>query len=350
MSDEGPVLLLITGAGASTKLGRQEDIPMMAQWSSILSRALEQEEPGLSSVLGLEPDLASQEFEQALGSFLQWARILPLTSNLKGIGGTPLGSSTNEVVEWLNRSMQRIDTVIRVLHQTIYTEFGQAAVDREKTRRAYHRFLSHLGEDVRLICATTNYDQSIELGLELNNRSPRDGFATPYWGLTDTLKVHGLIDDSIGGGQTPVLHLHGSVGWYRNEEGHAIREPADRQFNPSVGQPVLLPPDPEKEPFNDAVVAEIWNEFASALAVATHILCIGHSLNDSALVRAIQSAITARTTSIRIAVTSKDVSVYSNEMFPGASVHIDRLAFGPSMESDSETSATLSRLNGWLRQ
>ena len=63
----------------------------------------------------------------------------------------------------------------------------------------------------------------------------------------------------------------------------------EQPYNPTLGTPVFLPPDPLKDPSNDANVAGIWSEFETALASATHILILGHSLNDEPLIRAIES-------------------------------------------------------------
>ena len=46
----------------------------------------------------------------------------------------------------------------------------------------------------------------------------------------------------------------------------------------------MLYPDPEKDPTRDSLVRTLWDEFDTALDGATHVLVIGHSLHDPALV------------------------------------------------------------------
>lgn len=85
---------------------------------------------------------------------------------------------------------------------------------------------------------------------------------------------------------TPVLHLHGAVGWYASD-GTVRDHFADQPFHASLGTPVVLYPDPDKDPTSTAVVAELWTEFPAALAWADHVLVLGHSLHDPALIRAL---------------------------------------------------------------
>jgi len=86
----------------------------------------------------------------------------------------------------------------------------------------------------------------------------------------------------------PVLHLHGAVGWYE-QDGQVYDRSGDLPFNPTLGAPVVLYPDPDKDPTSDAAVDKLWREFREALDRASHVLVIGHSLNDPALVRALNA-------------------------------------------------------------
>jgi hypothetical protein len=86
-----------------------------------------------------------------------------------------------------------------------------------------------------------------------------------------------------------VLHLHGAVGWYQRADGSIAQQPPDQGYNPTLGTPVFLPPDPAKDPSNDAAVSAIWSQFEEALRGATHLLVVGHSLRDEPLVRAVGS-------------------------------------------------------------
>lgn len=71
-------------------------------------------------------------------------------------------------------------------------------------------------------------------------------------------------------------------------QGAVKRHAANEPFNPTLGTPVVLYPDPNKEPLKEAVVNKLWTEFRIALQAAHRILVIGHSLHDPALVAALQ--------------------------------------------------------------
>jgi hypothetical protein len=62
---------------------------------------------------------------------------------------------------------------------------------------------------------------------------------------TSVLSPNGLVAEADLD-TVPVLHLHGAVGWYRTRRGIEIH-PADQPYNPALGQPALLMPDPGKD-------------------------------------------------------------------------------------------------------
>ena len=76
------------------------------------------------------------------------------------------------------------------------------------------------------------------------------------------------------------------MGWYERD-GEVLRHGADETYNRTLGTPVILYPDPEKDPTRDAAAQALWHEFGRALEGATHVLVLGHSLNDPALVHAL---------------------------------------------------------------
>lgn len=64
-------LVIITGAGASMKLGADGvDILLMTDWVNSLIAALDEAIPGIAGHLGLVPNLAGNEFERGLGEYL----------------------------------------------------------------------------------------------------------------------------------------------------------------------------------------------------------------------------------------------------------------------------------------
>lgn len=170
----------------------------------------------------------------------------------------------------------------------VYREFGRLSINTEKARSAYGGLLDKLGfPEARVVFSTTNYDTSIEVGLQAIGTIPNDGFPPTSWERPFLTPV-GMVDwDSGHKGSVPVLHLHGAVGWYFEPKGQIARQYPDQSYNPSLGVPAILPPDPNKEPTSSPFVGVIWSEFIRALQGSTHVLILGHSLNDRALMKTV---------------------------------------------------------------
>jgi len=201
-----------------------------------------------------------------------------------------------------------------------------------------------LGDDAIFVYATTNYDVSIEVGLRGAGFNPHDGFAQVGW-ESPVLSLDDLIDwDNAHASREPVLHLHGAVGWYRQSDGRIVRQFPDQPYNPTLGSPVVLPPDPNKDPVSDSSVALIWDRFRAALRGATHILVVGHSLNDTPLVNVLREA----SANAHLAVTHRPDDDDSSEriyrLFPGDKVRAIPMRFGPDLETDADL------VNQWLGQ
>jgi hypothetical protein len=201
-----------------------------------------------------------------------------------------------------------------------------------------------LGEDATFVYATTNYDVSIEVGLREAGYKPHDGFASVGW-ESPVLSLDDLIDWETGhGNREPVLHLHGAVGWYRQLDGKIVPQFPDRPYNPTLGSPVVLPPDPNKDPVSDSSVALIWDRFRAALRSATHVLVVGHSLNDTPLVNVLREA----SANAHLAATHLPNDADSGErirrLFPGGRVRPIPMRFGPDLVSDVDL------LDQWLAQ
>jgi hypothetical protein len=226
----------------------------MADWATALIERIDRDEPDLAKAMGLVEDLEAEEFEEILGAFMQWHRVaMPLVDRFKGIGGPRPGSWTSEVPSWIDGSNRRAVTVIEALRDSLFQNFGRQKIDATKAEAAYKRLLDLLGEDSTFVVATTNYDPAIEIGLLQMKLNPNDGFRTRSRWDTPTLDVTGLVDwGSRHDDQVPVLHLHGAVGWYQRADGSIAQQPPDQGYNPTLGTPVFLPPDPAKDPSNDA--------------------------------------------------------------------------------------------------
>ncbi len=302
----------------------------MHDWANALCAALDATEASLASACHLAPGMTGEGFEQALGLLLRWQQVQWLEERFQDLGGPHAGSHTNHVVESRQKMTSRLNQIMQTVNQTLYDQFGQDRVDDHRAAQAYGALLQPF-DTSDLVVATTNYDRAGEAGLEELGLKPDTGFRNAP-GRTPRLNVRGLVN-SRAAGVTPYLHLHGSVGWYERE-GIVHDHAADQPFNSTLGTPVVLYPDPNKDPTNDAIVSDLWVEFRSALDGADHVLVVGHSLHDPALTMAIQTAKPQK-----LAVTYFDDSEVEqiNKVLPSA-IPV-RLDFGPELDGDMATIA-----------
>ena len=280
-------LLLITGAGASRELAYEgETMPLMGDWSEQLYAALDEREPGLALACGLKPMLSGPDFERTMGELLRWRQDQYLAEKFRPLAALDLGARVPELEDGFKRTEIRLTNIMEVLNTSLYRQFGQNRVDEERASSAYGWLLSQLGSP-ELVVATTNYDRSAEAGLRQLGHTVATGFH-PLGERAPVFRPRGLLRGAAEA--TPVLHLHGAVGWYAtggNVEDHF----ADRVFNATLGSPVVLYPDPDKDPTTEVFVGDLWEEFReAALEWADHILVIGHSLSDPPVVRVLQLA------------------------------------------------------------
>ena len=274
-------LLLITGAGASRNLGANENpMPLMPDWSNALCEALDEAERGLAAACGLEQDMTGPHFEECLGLLLRWDQMRYLEKRFRGLGTDQVGGERSGVVKARDLTDRRMNVVKETVNRSLYDQFGQPRVDDKLAATAYKSLLKQLG-DPELILATTNYDHAGESALTSLGHEVDDGFRdlprrTPKLAPVDMIANRGS--------KTPVIHLHGAVGWYE-KDGNVVKHYPDQPYNPSLGTPVVLYPDPEKDPTSDAVASELWTEFRRAITNTRAILVLGHSLHDPMLVR-----------------------------------------------------------------
>jgi SIR2-like protein len=232
-------------------------------------------------------ELLALKFETNLGLLLRWQQVRHLEERFQDLGGPHAGSHLGQIEEARRYIDNRMGTVLEAINVTLYEQFGQRRIDDDKASEAFRVLLKHLG-DPEIVLATTNYDRAGETALATLGHTVDTGFRhrpnrTPV-----------LEPAELGfGTRTPVIHLHGAVGWYERD-GSVGDFHADQPFNPSLGTPVVLYPDPDKDPTNDAVVSLLWAEFNNALIEADSVLVIGHSLHDPALVRALRRVTSAK--------------------------------------------------------
>jgi hypothetical protein len=285
--------LLITGAGASVDFGKEDGrLPLMPQWSDALVKKLGTVGNYLDAT-GLENDLNGAEFELRLGRFLREAsalrqirRLLELSLNLQQL---QFQLNREQILGWHDAATFHLTEIENLIHQSLYELFGPTAIDSFAARAPYEALLSRLrlGPRSSLVCATTNYDPILEGALDLMGRLPDFGVGAPVIGSHDpVLQVEGLLDGLPR--YTPVLHLHGRVGWYRREaDGNQARSTGAATHERGYGSPVVVLPDPEKA-YQDVLLIDLWREFATALRRAQKVFILGHSLNDATLVQAIR--------------------------------------------------------------
>lgn len=324
-------LVLITGAGASRRLGQDRPMPLIADWCDSLVDALDKVEPGLSGVLLLEKGMSGEAFERALGEFLGWWREFHLTERFVQVGRIDSSGTFSDVFRWIELAKQRVPRIVRAINESLWDEFGLHRVDVDAASNAYRelcRALKALPGEARtqLFSATTNYDRSGEAAWDAVGFRPDDGSRRRHVGGSHWLEVEQVQlwkpDNTV-----PHLHLHGAVGWYRDERRGVCVEPADQEFD-DRRVPAVLYPDPIKDPLNqtDVDVHLLWGKLVDALREASHVLVLGHSLHDRSLVTALENAVTEKP--LRLAVT-----FYSED--PNGSDGIQRAIEGSALAKNS---------------
>ena len=287
-------MLLVTGAGASRNLGDPERpaLPLMADWSESLCTALDDEHEGLAAACALRPGMDGEEFEKALGLLLLWKRVQWLEERFAQLGGRPIGNVAEPIVQAREVTKERFEMVMRVINDTLYREFGLGRVDDDRATEAYQALFDKLDVST-LVVATTNYDRAGEVALTNLGWQVEEGFRrvphrTPEFDVQRLAKAREVRLEGSSK-YAAYIHLHGSVGWYV-ADGKVREYPGDQDFNATLGTPVVLYPDPDKDPTSDAIVSDLWREFHAALNEVDHVLVLGHSLHDPALVRAIRES------------------------------------------------------------
>jgi hypothetical protein len=276
-------LVIVAGAGASTYLGKEEALPLMDGWAHALRAELNLREEGLADSIGLKEGISGEDFETRLGELFRWRDLRGLNARFRSLGSDPLGADEPSVLDAESREKRRMSEIMDAINTTLFRLFGAVAIDEAKAVDAYDGLLEVLGRPKDLVMVTTNYDPAIELALSGLGMRPETGFErTP--GKPPHLEPEGMVERLREiPGTVPVLHLHGAVGWYE-KKGQVLEHHQHLPFEHSNGRPVVLYPDPEKDPTRDSLVHALWDEFKAALRDATHVLVIGHSLHDPALV------------------------------------------------------------------
>lgn len=293
-------LVLITGAGASREFGeRDKPLPLMADWSDALVDKLWKTNTSTSylEMTGLEKSLPGEKFEERLGTFLRQVQAFPSVSKLiaqsMNLPSTPESLKAEGALDkWFNDLKFHHKQITEIINQSLYDLFANAHLNVDGAAKAYETLLTVLEikpQSNSLVVATTNYDPLAEATLQ------KLGYL-PDWGMSAYarskeelfINVHNILDGMPR--YTPVLHLHGRVGWYRRAgEDNRVFAQWDSQYSPGNPEiPVVMVPDPDKVYDGDGVINTLWDQFTQALSRAKLVFVLGHSLNDKRLVHALR--------------------------------------------------------------
>jgi hypothetical protein len=242
--------------------------------------------PGFLEVTRLGKQLDGPEFERRLGAFLQAYRAMPRIERILNATATFPNVQLHEqqIQTWFDNSRFALDQVVGGIYKVAFEQFAQERVAVSYATMAYDSLFKALGIDgsTRVVVATTNYDVIAEnaieeIGRRTDNGSPRN----------PNLPVR--VDNLLEGGSyhVPVLHLHGCLGWYRRRDDDALIAFGGSRYEPQMGTPVMVLPDPEKSYGDDPAIRSLWDQFGDALRAARRVLIMGHSLNDQLLVQRI---------------------------------------------------------------
>lgn len=288
-------LVMVTGAGASREFGvNGVKLPLMGDWSDALVSKLGAAGQYLQAT-GLRREMPGEAFEAQLGKFLKQVEAFRQVKDLlvpsvqfQDFGpATQMMSATGVLDQWYSQAVGHFDRIIEMIRESLYELFADPSADLDAAASAYGGLFQSLGigPGESLVYATTNYDSIGEHAILRNG-------GLPDWGQPPTLgneaelrlAVPGLLNGL--GRYVPVLHLHGRVGWYRHGDGRVYATTVTRHQE-GFGIPIVMLPDPDKVYDQDDVINSLWQQFAEALARAKRVLVLGHSLNDSFLLRAL---------------------------------------------------------------
>jgi hypothetical protein len=285
-------LVLITGAGASAPFGANgATLPQMQGWVSALCRKLMQSDSNYLTLTGLSESLSGPQFEEVLGDYLHKVQAFDAIEDFVGltvpfVNLTP-PLSRESLTQWHGTVQFKLKMVNNLIHESLYEQFGQARDLRAATSAYSELFeaLRVLSETASIVVATTNYDPIAEEVLAMQGRLPDWGQPPMVHPVTDApLDVKNLVSGRSR--FTPVLHLHGRIGWYIRQDDKPYGL-ATEKHSEQFGTPIVILPDPQKDYGADALINALWREFEVALGRAKRVFILGHSLNDVPLRRAL---------------------------------------------------------------
>jgi hypothetical protein len=290
-------LVLVAGAGASREFGaNRQKLPLMADWSNAIVEKLIRGGPNYLETVGLKHGMSGEAFESTLGNFLRavtaFSQIERLLEPSSSFPGMPPNLSPRTIVEWHQQAGSHFDRITNLIQETLFEQFNLERLAPTPAIQAYGALFRELGvtPQAAMVYATTNYDSLGEHALLGLGRRPDSGELLVIRGAPDPpLDVNNLLAGMPR--YTPVLHLHGKVGWYLRKDDGQVHATNTSRHDPSFGIPIVMLPDPSKA-YDLEAIATLWSQFIDSLTRARRVLVLGHSLADSILIKALHDYIT----------------------------------------------------------
>jgi hypothetical protein len=266
-------------------------LPLMGDWANHLVDKLGQR-IGYREMTGLNRGMPGEEFEAQLGRYLQNAQAFRRIGSLLEPSVMLANAVENPAMtgpamtHWHQQTANHLDQITGLIYESLYELFADPSVDSGAAASAYQGLFATLGLDAdsRFVYATTNYDT-------IGERAIESAGAMPDWGAPPSvisggqafIRANGLLDGLPR--YTPVLHLHGRVGWFLRDG--RVSETNMPRYQSEFGTPLVMLPDPDKVYDQDDIIIAMWQEFSKALTRAKRVFVLGHSLNDQYLLRAL---------------------------------------------------------------
>jgi hypothetical protein len=269
---------------------------MMREWCNVLTDKLVEKQSYLGPV-GIHRDMDPMKFEEHLGKFLRdvaaFSQVKQVVLTSKHFPAAP--NTTTLQVEgvldsWYENTRFHLDQIVEEIHICLFEQFAERHSDPQRARDAYADLLTALGinQSSQWVLATTNYDVIGETAIGLAGFRPDPGDLTSHGGSGETpVQVEGLLSGLPR--FTPVLHIHGCVGWYsRNGGTGAVYSAQVTRHQRGFGVPIVMLPDPNKAYDSIPIISSLWTQFIEALQRAQKVFVLGHSLKDEQLASAIR--------------------------------------------------------------
>jgi hypothetical protein len=224
-----------------------------------------------------------------LEEFPKIQSILEPSLRFQSIQGLPHGTSLDD---WFSTTQIHLNQINDLIRSSLFNLFGFEKFNYQKATDAYGQLFNSLAVNSTqsVAVATTNYDASVDfalenLGFKVDNGEQRTVSGYGEAPLDVTELIVGLPR------RTPVLHLHGKIGWYETESG-PVALPSNQQHAQKDGVPLIMLPDLNKDYGSNAVINSLWTQFETLVSNAHRILVLGHSLHDDLMVRVLRERIT----------------------------------------------------------